>query len=182
MKTPAMLQPFFARENKIERAFKRNTISFILGLFILNGIAYGQPGAMVRELTPIRGVYKKFASFSPKPKSTHEDIDKVKFPFDQASADKVLSLKPVYLQNISVNDFKLPDPPANSSEQTRAELNYLLALQRNRTLEDVRTSMYLSEVAETPSDVGRSIGYWINPETLPVTDAFMEKVSRDGNF
>src|SRR5258706_15227205 len=88
-------------------------------------LSYGQGGMdgqgrmeAVRELSPIRGQYKVLAALSPRPKSPNEAIDKLKFPFDLAFADRVLSLKPFYLQNVSVGDFNLPDPPANSSEQT----------------------------------------------------------------
>src|SRR5882724_1936966 len=146
---------------------------------------YGQNSAMIssaKELTPIRGHYKALAALSSAPASDHEAADKLKFPFDQAWANKVLSEKPFYLQNISVDDFKLPDPPANSSAQTRSELNYLLALQHNRTNEDVRSSLYMSSVFQKPADIGRSIGYWINPEALPLTDSLMSNISRDVDY
>jgi len=124
----------------------------------------------LREFTPIRGLNKILASFSPRPKSAQEEIDKVKFPLDPKWADKVLSVKPIYLSNITTDDFKLPDPPANSSEQTRAELNYLLTLQHNRTMEDVRSSLYLSYTMKLPvmSDARLDIGSLL----LPCCDGF----------
>jgi acid phosphatase (class A) len=157
-----------------------------LGFLLFMGcsaLSYGQGRVEAgRELSPIRGQYKTLAALNPKPKSPNEAIDKLKFPFDQAFADRVLSLKPFYLQNVSVGDFNLPDPPANSSEQTRSELNYLLALQNNRTPEDIRASLYLSNTPETPSDVGLSIGYWVGRQDLPLTDSLMANLSKDGDF
>ena len=80
------------------------------------------------ELAPVKGYYKDLQSFSAKPVSQNVEIDKQKFPFDPASAEKRLSLKPYYLDGVKLEDFNIPGPPANSSEQTLAELNYLLQL------------------------------------------------------
>lgn len=176
----------------------KNIPSFLLSLFIFIAfVSLGQKNKN-REITPARGHYKQLAVINPNPKSSSEAIDKQKFPFDQALADRRLSLKPVYLQNVSVEDFNIPDAPANSSEQTRAEINYLLALQQHRKAEDVRKSLYMADVYYNlrvkPSDstyaryrshlfhIGRSIGTWFNPETLPVTADFMANVWRDASF
>jgi acid phosphatase (class A) len=160
-------------------------------------VAYGQ-NSQQRPLTPARGHYKQLASFNGKPKSSHEEIDKQKFITDKETVERRLSLKPYYLQNITVDDFKLPDVPANSSEQTRAEISYLLALQKNRTEEDVRASLYMADIYYNlrvkPTDstysryrnnlfqIGRSIGTWFNPEILPVTADFMANVWQDASF
>src|SRR5579859_206621 len=139
-------------------------LSFLAGCTIAS---YGQPNTaqeplnFSRELPPIRGHYKELAALSPDPTSSHEPSDKLKFPFDQALADKVLRHKPFYLTNVTVDDFKLPDPPANSSVRTRAELNYLLGLQHHRTPEDIRESLYLSDHLDyftNAGEIGRSIG------------------------
>jgi len=151
-----------------------------------------------RELTPTRGYYKSLQAFSKNPKSSSEDIDKEKFPFDAASAEKRLSLKPYYLENVTLNDFNIPDPPANSSEQTRAELNYLLALQQQRTKLDVESSLYMASifynVRVKPEDstynqyrqnlffIGRTIGSWFNPKDLPLTADLVAHVWQDASY
>ena len=101
--------------------------------------AYGQTnvqkkqhGQYSRPLTSVRGHYKQLESFSPAPKSPNEEIDKKKFITPQAAIDKRLSLKPIYLTDVSTDEFKLPEPPANSSLRTRAELSYLVELEKNR--------------------------------------------------
>jgi acid phosphatase (class A) len=142
------------------------------------GVIYGQDN----QTAAIRGHYKTLAALSPRPASDHESVDKLRFNFDQTFANKVLGEKPFYLRNISVEEIKLPDPPANSSAQTRAELDYLLTLQRNRTVEDIRSSLYLSTVFQTSSDIGRLIGYWISAEKLPITDSLFSHVAQDANF
>jgi acid phosphatase (class A) len=173
------------------------TAYLFLLCFIASSMAYGQQKSQ-KALTPPRGHYKQLASFSPKPKSPQEDIDKQKFITDKETVERRLSLKPFYLQNVLPEDFKLPDAPANSSAQTRAEINYLLALQKYRTPEDVRTCLYMADIYYNlrvkPGDstynqyrnnlffIGRSIGSWFNPETLPVTADFMANVWRDASY
>jgi acid phosphatase (class A) len=150
------------------------------------------------RLTPAKGYYKSLQEFDAKPKSVTEAIDREKFPYDAVSADKRLSLKPYYLTNVSISDFTIPDPPANSSEQTRAELNYLLALQQKRLKVDVDASLYMAGVYYNPrvkpSDssyshyrknlffIGRSIGSWFNPEDLPLTADLMANVWQDASY
>lgn len=174
------------------------TIYLLFSCFFLTstlGLAQKLPQ---RELIPVRGHYKQLASYSPKAKSSNEEMDKQKFITDKETVERRLSLTPYYLQNVTVDDFKIPEVPANSSEQTRAEINYLLALQKYRTKEEIRSCLYLADVyynlRTKPSDstysryrrnlfhIGRSIGSWFNPETLPVTADFMANVWRDASF
>jgi acid phosphatase (class A) len=161
-------------------------IRAILYIFCIIGVgnSYGQHenDSVSKPLTPVRGYFKYLSSFSPLANSQNPGIDKIKFPYDDVQAQKLLSEKPYYLTDISLNDFNLPDPPANSSEQTRQELNYLLSLQHSRTAEDIRSSLYMSSIFLTPSDIGRIIGYWVDPQKLSLTDSLMEKVARDGNY
>lgn len=157
-------------------------LSFYVGCSV---IAYGQmsmPVRFSRELTPARGHYKVLAALSTRPGYANQSLDTVKYPLDKAMAADVLSLKPVYLPAVSLDDFQLPAPPANSSQQTRAELDYLLALQNSRNPEDVRSSLYMSNVHESPSDVGRKIGYWAGPQNLPMTDSLFANISRDADY
>lgn len=159
---------------------------FLLSFYIgCSAIAYGQmamPVGLSRELTPARGHYKVLAALSPKPEYAGQRLDTIKFPFDKKMAAEALSQKPVYLRAVSLDDLQLPAPPANSSQQTRAELDYLLALQNSRNAEDVRSSLYMSNVHESPSDVGRKIGYWAGPQDLPMTDTLFANVSRDVDY
>lgn len=150
-----------------------------------------------RELTPARGHYRQLQEFDKTPKGKNE-IDKQKFPFDADAAERRLSLKPIYLTNIKVEDFKIPDPPANSSEQTQAEINYLLGLQVQRTSLDEQTSLYMADVyynaRTTPADssyaryrsnlffIGRSVGNWFTPDNLPLTADFMAHVWQDASY
>jgi len=160
-------------------------LSIVLALVSYSLLSNGQmtvASSYSRPLTPARGHYKTLASLSSKPGFSSRDLDTVRYPLDKKLADEVLSDKPVYLRNLILDDFQLPAPPANSSEQTRAELNYLLDLQKTRTPEDIRSSLYMSNVHETPSDVGRSIGCWPAPQRLPLLDSLLSRLSHDGDY
>jgi acid phosphatase (class A) len=151
-----------------------------------------------KALVPARGHYKQLRAFNPAPRSEGAELDKMTFPYDAAVAERRLSLKPVYLTSAKLEDFNVPDMPANSSAQTRAELNYLLAIQRTRTAEDIRTSVHMAKVYYNnrvqPTDstyaryrrnlfqIGRSIGSWFNPEALPVTADLMANVWQDASY
>ena len=94
--------------------------------------------------------------------------------------------------------FFIPDFPANSSRQTRAELDYLLQLQQQRSDEDVRASMFYAGVyyrtAVQPGDndykkfqrnlfhIGRSVGTWFNADSLPLTAALAANVWKDAEY
>ena len=176
---------------------KKLTVLLSLLLFAAT-LAHGQKDKITRELTSARGHYKDLAVYTVKPKSAHEAIDNQKFPYDAVSAEKRLSLKPYYLENVTLHDFKIPDPPANSSDQTRAELNYLLTLQQQRTKLDVESSLYMAgiyySVRTKPEDstysqyrqnlfhIGRSVGSWFNPQDLPLTADLMANVWRDASY
>lgn len=150
-----------------------------------------------RELTPPRGHYKQLGSID-KSSRGKNGLDTLRFPFDREKAERRLSLTPVYLKTVTLDSFVIPDPPANSSRQTRAEINYLLSLQRQRTGEDVRTSLHMAKVYYNsriqPGDtaytryrrnlfqIGRSIGTWFHPDSLPVTANVMASVWRDASY
>ena len=94
--------------------------------------------------------------------------------------------------------FFIPDFPANSSRQTRAELDYLLQLQQQRSEEDVRASLFYAGVyyrtAVQPEDndykkfrrnlfhIGRSVGTWFNPDSLPLTASLVANVWKDAEY
>src|SRR5215204_4209253 len=94
--------------------------------------------------------------------------------------------------------FFIPDFPVNSSRQTRAELDYLLQLQQQRSEEDVRASMFYAGVyyrtSVQPGDndykkfqrnlfhIGRSIGTWFNADSLPLTAALAANVWKDAEY
>jgi len=167
------------------------------------------------------GHYKKLAAYSTKPTKGMETVDTLHFVLASGetkvqhiertggpSAEKQLFAQPGELIGngrkrtpyyLSTSEkFFIPDFPANSSTQTRAELDYLLQLQQQRTEEDVRASLfyagvyYRTSVQSTDKDyakfqrnlfhVGRSIGTWFNADSLPLTAALVANVWKDAEY
>jgi acid phosphatase (class A) len=151
-----------------------------------------------RALEAPRGYYQQLQKLSTAPAGKDLDIDKLKFVTEPSVIDRRLSLKPVFLTDSKVDDFVLPAMPANSSEQTKAEINYLLGLQANRTADDIERSKYMAGVYYnlhiTSEDenyetyqrnlffIGRSIGTWFNYKELPKTAQLMARVWRDASY
>lgn len=136
-----------------------------LSLFIL-AVGY----SLVVSAQKIEPVSKHYKTLSEKSlKSTNAVLDTVRFPWNEYS--KVgLSYSlwgAYYLSKSQLDNLKKTFQfPANSSEQTRAELDYLLELQNKRTPKDIERSQYLA-----------NIGYW--PSTLNPTEPEYEQNLKD---
>ncbi len=168
---------------------------------------------------PAWGHYKKLSAYSAEPTNGMQFFDSLLFVLapgetrvleiergsrGEPSPAKVVpdlvitgTLKvPYYLSK--VEKFNIADPPANSSPQTRAELDYLLQLQLLRSEEDVRASTFYATVyynsSVKPGDndyarhqrnlfhVGRSIGTWFNADSLPLTAKLVANVWQDASY
>ena len=154
------------------------------------------------------GHYKKLSSYNTASEKKLIAFDSLHFVLP-AGETRVTNLKntdtvvgngrkraPYYLSTIET--FFIPDFPANSSAQTRAELNSLLQLQQQRSEEDVRASLFYAGVyyktSVQPADkdyakfqrnlfhIGRSIGTWFNADSLPVTAALVANVWKDAEY
>jgi acid phosphatase (class A) len=181
-------------------AIKKNHGSLILLLLLTTVSAHAiQAQSLVaRELTPARGHYKSLAALPKTPGSINAEWDNQKFPFDKEAAEKRLSLKPYFLTDVSISEFKIPDPPANSSAQTVGELSYLLQLQSQRAKLDVDASLQMAGVYYKPGIesshanytalrmnlffIGRSMGTWFQPDSLPHTANLMAHVWQDASY
>jgi acid phosphatase (class A) len=161
-----------------------------------------------KSLAPVSwGHYKKLAAISVQPQKNEEHVDSLHYELN-AKHKRVTDLfatevfgngrtrTPFYLTG--KEQFTISPPPANSSLQTKAELNYLLQLQAQRTEEDTRASKFYAGVYYRtyvkPEDadyktmrrnlfhIGRSIGTWFNADSLPATAILVEKVWKDAEF
>jgi len=151
-----------------------------------------------RALEAPRGYYQQLQKLSTAPAGKDLDIDKLTFVTAPSVVERRLSLKPVFLTDVTVDDFVLPTMPANSSEQTKAEINYLLGLQANRTADDIERSKHMAGVYYNPRTttddekyetyqrnlffIGRSIGTWFNHKDLPKTAQLMARAWQDASY
>ncbi|MEQ8415544.1 MAG: phosphatase [Imperialibacter sp.] len=149
-----------------------------------------------KQPDPVRGHYKSISKFDAQPSEGGEEIDRLKYPLTDKDLQRAKSRKPYYLTENESFDIKAY--PANSSEQTRKELDYLLALQEQRFKEDMDICLYMATVwfshSYKPGDkeyprmrrnlyfIGRSIGTWFNADSLPATTQLVSNVWADASF
>ena len=177
---------------------QKNTMKYLLKIFLLLIISvntYAQKNA--RPFTPISGHYKELAKLSGN--AIPDSSDRKQFPLEGLSPKNALKLllKPVYLLH-PVSEFRLPDFPANSSAQTKAEIEFLLKLQVTaRSEEKVKESLAFAniyyDVFVKPTDstynrfqknlfhIGRQLPYF-TPEKLPITAKLMTKIWSDCTY
>lgn len=143
--------------------------------------------------------YQRIAALSGAPRAAQRGLDRQQFSLAAMSPGylKVLDVQPAYL-DVPPATFRLPEFPANSSEQTRAELDHLLELQARRTPDEIAYSQKLAGVyyrlSVRPEDqdwprmrqnlfhMGHQLGAWFGPESLPVTADFMARVWSDASY
>ena len=113
----------------------------------------------VAPLPSARGHYVDLMRLSAAADTEYHALDTVVYPLSRASGYQLIStlVGPRYLTRGQV-DFIIDsvNPPANSSEQTRAELAYLLDLQEQRSPAATERVLRLAK-----------IGYWPDRNVLP---------------
>ncbi len=108
-------------------------------------------GQSIHPLELIQEHYKQLSTLDDRPNTTRSDLDDISFPMEgRATGQQFIGWKPTYLRDGDVVQLKaLRMFPANSSDQTKAELEYLQEWQAKRTLSDKKRAL---EIAR--------IGYW----------------------
>jgi len=112
----------------------------------------GQP------LEPVSNHYKELQGFSSAPDPMRAWMDTIKYPAAEYSSSIVyLLVKPYYLTDAQVKSLtESVKFPANSSDQVRKELDYMLGLQSKRTADQVKRVTSLAD-----------IGYWPSVNAVP---------------
>ena len=170
--------------------------TFVLLLVSITALSQDSQQALL-STGPV-SYYKLLQTFNPVPADTDRALDTLRFAFSDETVRGILALKPWYLEGMTEEAFVIPPPPANSSAQTRAELNFLLNLQHQRSALDVESSKVMAgiyyPVNARPEDakyelyrrnlfhIGRSIGTWYTPENLPMTADLFANVCKDAHY
>lgn len=145
---------------------------------------------------PEREHYKKLSQIDGKPQPGQESLDSQTFPLSEWGPLMSWKLLRTYYAEKPLEAFRKYEMPANSSKRTRAELDYLLELQRRRTPEELAWSLKLADIYYDPTVInpadkkfnrnrdnlfylGRSLGNWYNRENLPLTTELLSKVIHD---
>ncbi len=149
------------------------------------------------RIAPARGHYARLAALDPRRAAPDLPLDAERFETNPKFIEKVEHLEPEFV-HVTLDTFKLPPCPANSSKQTRAEIDYLLRLQADRTELEGERALYFAPFGYSTSMkhddpefaaqqrnlfyVGRSIGSWFDPRDLPVTTELVGRVWRDASY
>lgn len=144
--------------------FSKTSSLFLLILFSTSSFAQS-----IHPLEPVSGHYKDLQKLSPKPNKKRADLDEIKFPPEKYSSGTLIytMVTPHYLTPTQVDDLKLSVvPPANSSDQTQAEIEFLLQWQEKRTEEQEKRS----------SEVLAPIGYWPHADILTSHNRYQDNL------
>lgn len=125
------------------------TPTLLLLLFVL--FAGKVSSQDIHELEAVSAHYKKFQKLNKNADPVYSNLDAISFPMDGSMPGRqYIGIEPSYLTKAQVTTLKTSfEFPANSSEQTRAELAYLLELEEERTATSETRVLQLAR-----------IGYW----------------------
>lgn len=108
------------------------------------------PDSTIRPIAPLKNHYKTLQTLSTAPDASRSELDAIQYP-SKAYGWIASFLKPSYLTKQQLEEIYLTlNLPANSSEQTRAELDFLLELQKNRTEAQAKEVLAINEIVYVP--------------------------------
>lgn len=145
--------------------------------------------------------YKTLSSLDKKPTSAFAWMDTIKYPRKEVATGTlaVTMWRTVYLIDDVPELLGIEPPPANSSEQTRKELEFLAKLRDTRTDKDISRYRNLAGIYHSPNNfnpldpdydrnfsslfhIGSPLGDWYTYKNLPVTAKFLSNVYRDAMY
>lgn len=163
------------------------------------GIVFGCFSQAYHPLEPVSKYYKTYGAISAAPNEARAWMDTITFPWSEYSQNAITNslVRTVYLK--PEDEAKLPGlihPPANSSDQTRAELDYLLTLQNTRTKEQIDRAQYIANIGSwfnilNPTDpdyvenrkqlfyIAENVGDWYNYQNFPATTQLLLNCIQD---
>lgn len=128
-------------------------------LLLLALFGLSQFRGQIAPLEPVKAHYKTLQQLSAAPNPERAPLDKKSFPPAEYSSGTLIytMVEPAYLSSAQVEILKSSVQfPANSSDQTRAELDFLLEWQEKRTPAQENRS----------SNILAPIGYWPHAAVL----------------
>ncbi|MFK7950794.1 MAG: phosphatase PAP2 family protein [Saprospiraceae bacterium] len=141
------------------KTLQRTTIKGILGLIVILfvfKICYSQPLILttpktkLTPLAPVQHHYKTLGKLSVEPNENERETDVIRFPNKKYQL-LIRLFKPAYLTRKQLKALTNEiQPPANSSAQTKAELEFLLDLQEKRTVEQEKMALDWNSIVYVP--------------------------------
>jgi len=174
------------------KAFNISMFLFI-SLFLSSCLAQ-ESNDSIRPLSEIDSTpkdhYFSTSQFSKEASRTDQTLDAISFP-DKAMVLVTKLISPKYLEKAEIEELILDfNPPANSSAQTRAELDFLLELQASRTEEQMSEALRMHDVVYFPIVGYRSdehlffelyeiFGEDFNPQNYPNTKKLLGNIMKE---
>ena len=154
----------------------------------------------IHPLEPASKHYKTLAALSSQPNESRAFMDTIAYPWKEYSKNAITNslMRPFYMS--LEDEAKLPGLikyPANSSDQARAELDYLLNLQATRTKKEIERAEYIANFGSWPNIINPTdseynenvenlfyiaapvIGKWYNPKNFPATTQLLLNCIQD---
>ena len=130
--------------------------------FLMFTTCYAQHG-----FPPATDHYQSLQSISGSPGTARQWMDTIKYPpAEYGSSIVYLLVKPHYLNDHQMTALSESVKfPANSSDQVRKELDYLLDLQSKRTPEQIKRVEYIGD-----------IGYWPSVDLVPTHVSYRQNL------
>ena len=170
-------------------------------LSILNSFGVVAQKSFLREAAPPEGHYKTLSELDNKSNASFSWMDSIKYPRKEVATSTLAAtmLRTVYLIEDVPELMEIETAPANSSDQTRKELEFLLELQKKRTEADIERYRKLAGIFHSPSNfnpldpdydrnfsslfhVGSPLGDWYTYKNLPLTAKLLSNVYRDALY
>ncbi len=108
------------------------------------------PNTSIAPLPPIAKHYQSLEELDASPTDARKEMDKIHFP-DKKYQLLIRLFNPAYMTRAQIHDLAYQmKPPANSSEQTQAELDFLLQLQNTRTPEQEKLALDWNKIVYVP--------------------------------
>jgi acid phosphatase (class A) len=143
--------------------------------------------------------YLQLKKLSSLPSNVRAWMDTIAFPWAEYGKAALANslLKPYYLTSSEQESLLYSvTVPANSSEQTKAELQYLIQLQETRTAEEIAKAQAIANVGSSPliinpTDsayaeylrhlfyIAQPLGNWYNPDNFPATTRLLMNCIQD---
>ena len=173
----------------------------LVALVIFSFGSYSQISLPVRQVTGARVHYKEFSELDKKPNLLFAWMDTITFPRKEVATSTLAAtmLRTVFLLEDVPSLLAIDPPPANSSDQTRKELEFLLQLQDTRREKEIRRYKKLAGIFHNPGNfnpldpdydrnfsslfhMGSSLGTWYTYKNLPLTARMLSNVYRDAMY
>ncbi len=152
----------------MQHLFKKFTLLLIFSHFVALLVAQNEPTSTIHPIEPTNNHYERLQKLSALPNEAFSIMDTLAFPpsMYNSYALAMSQSTPYYLTNSQFDFLKKSVAfPANSSDQTRAELDFLYDLQNKRETKQVERVMQLAK-----------IGYWPVADILPEHPFYKENL------